>query len=122
MKAYVQEISTRSVDDFLEAMGVASGISKFEVPRIGAGLDETVGTFCTRAFDHYAFPTSTWTRPTGTSVRNTSQQVTSMAVDVATGMTATGERDIRDLDAGDNEDEVIWKGFKTSRRQRGLAR
>ena len=42
MEAYVSGVSTRSVDDLVAAMGVASGISKSEVSRICAGLDEGV--------------------------------------------------------------------------------
>ncbi len=38
MEAYVQGVSTRSVDDLVEAMGIDSGISKSEVSRICAGL------------------------------------------------------------------------------------
>ena len=45
MEAYVHGVSTRSVDDLVEAMGVESGISKSEVSRICAGLDEIVGAF-----------------------------------------------------------------------------
>jgi putative transposase len=36
-----------------------------------------------------------------------------MAVIVATGVTATGEREILGLDVGDSEDEVFWNGFMT---------
>ena len=43
MEAYVQGVSTRSVDDLVEAMGVESGISKSEVSRICQGLDEVGG-------------------------------------------------------------------------------
>jgi putative transposase len=49
MEAYVHGISTRSVDDLVEAMGVDAGISKSEVSRICAGLDKIVGAFRTRA-------------------------------------------------------------------------
>ena len=55
MEAYVHGVSTRSVDDLVEAMG-GTGISKSEVSRICAGLDETVVTFRTRALDHVEFP------------------------------------------------------------------
>ena len=56
MEAYVHGVSTRSVDDLVEAMGVDAGISKSEVSRICAGLDETVGAFRTRSLDHVEFP------------------------------------------------------------------
>ena len=55
MEAYVHGISTRSVDDLVEAMG-GTGVSKSEVSRICAGLDETVGAFRTRTLDHVEFP------------------------------------------------------------------
>jgi putative transposase len=48
-EAYVHRISTRSVDDLVEAMGVEAGISKSEVSRICAGLNEIVGAFRTAA-------------------------------------------------------------------------
>jgi len=120
MEAYVQGISTRSVDDLVEAMGIDSGISKSEVSRICAGLDETVGAFRTRALDHVEFP-YVYLDATYLHVRNASSQVTSMAVVVATAVTATGQREILGLDVGDSEDEVFWKGFMTSLKQRGLA-
>ncbi len=40
---------------------------------------------------------------------------------VATGVTATGEREILGLDVGDSEDEVFWRAFLLSLKQRGLA-
>jgi transposase-like protein len=120
MEAYVLGISTRSVDDLVEAMGIDAGISKSEVSRICAGLDETVGAFRTRPLDHVEFP-YVWLDATYLHVRNTASQVTSMAVVVATGVTATGQREILGLDVGDSEDEVFWKGFMTSLKQRGLA-
>ena len=45
MEAYVHGVSTRSVDDLVAALGIDSGISKSEVSRICAGLDETVEAF-----------------------------------------------------------------------------
>jgi putative transposase len=67
MEAYVHGVSTRAVDDLVEAMGVETGVSKSEVSRICAGLDEIVDAFRTRTLGHVEFPTSTWTRPTSTS-------------------------------------------------------
>jgi transposase-like protein len=121
MEAYVHGISTRSVDDLVEAMG-AVGISKSEVSRICANLDETVGAFRTRALDHVEFP-YIYLDATYLHVRNQpgkGGQVVSMAVVVATGVTATGEREILGLDVGDSEDEVFWRSFLLSLKQRGL--
>ena len=38
-------VSTRAVDDLVQALGIGSGISKSEVSRICAGLDEQVAAF-----------------------------------------------------------------------------
>jgi putative transposase len=56
MEAYVNGVSTRSVDDLVAAMGVEVGISKSEVSRICAGLDERVAAFRNRTLGHVAFP------------------------------------------------------------------
>ena len=47
-EAYVNGVSTRSVDDLVAAMGIDTGISKSEVSRIYAGLDERVAAFRNR--------------------------------------------------------------------------
>jgi len=122
MEAYVHGISTRSVDDLVEAMG-GSGVSKSEVSRICANLDEQVGAFRTRTLDHVEFP-YVYLDATYLHVRNApgkGGQVVSMAVVVATGVTAAGEREILGLDVGDSEDEVFWRSFLLSLKQRGLA-
>src|SRR5687767_13708819 len=87
MEAYVNGVSTRSVDDLVAALGVESGISKSEVSRICAGLDEIVGAFRTRRLDHIEFP-YVYLDATYLHVRNQTSQVCSMAVVVATGITA----------------------------------
>jgi putative transposase len=119
MEAYVNGVSTRAVDDLVAALGVDSGISKSEVSRICAGLDEVVGAFRTRRLDHIEFP-YVYLDATYLHVRNTASQVTSMAAVVATGITAEGSREVLGVDVGDSEDEVFWRGFLRSLRARGL--
>jgi len=119
MEAYVNGVSTRAVDNLVEALGATSGIKKSEVSRICAGLDEIVGAFRTRRLDHIEFP-YTYLDATYLHVRNTTGQVTSMAVVIATGITATGEREVLGVDIGDSEDEVFWRGFLRSLKSRGL--
>jgi transposase-like protein len=119
IEAYVNGVSTRSVDDLVAALGVESGISKSEVSRICAALDEVVGAFRTRRLDHIEFP-YVYLDATYLHVRNAASQVTSMAVVIATGITAIGEREVLGVDVGDSEDEVFWRGFLKSLRQRGL--
>src|SRR4051795_13198835 len=119
MEAYVNGVSTRAVDDLVVAMG-GSGISKSEVSRICAGLDEVVTAFRTRRLDHTEFP-YVYLDATYLHVRNATSQVVSMAVVVATGITADGGREVLGLDVGDSEDEVFWRAFLTDLKKRGLS-
>ena len=103
-----------------------SGISKSEVSRICAGLDETVEAFRSRPLHHTTFPyvfldaTYLHVRRTGASGPG-SGQVTSMAVVVATGVTADGGREMLGPDVGGSEDEVFWRAFLRSLKNRGLS-
>jgi putative transposase len=119
MEAYVSGVSTRSVDDLVAALGIGSGISKSEVSRICAQLDDAVGAFRTRDLDHLEFP-YVYLDATYLHVRD-DHQVTSKAVVVATGITATGTREILGVDVGDSEDEAFWRQFLRSLKNRGLA-
>jgi putative transposase len=118
MEAYVQGVSTRRVDDLVVALG-GTGISKSEVSRICAGLDEVVGAFRTRTLDHSEFP-YVYLDATYLHVRTEHAMVVSKAVVVATGVTADGRREVLGLDVGDSEDEVFWRGFLNSLKKRGL--
>ena len=126
MEAWVNGVSTRAVDDLVAALGIGTGISKSEVSRICAGLDEQVGEFRNRALHHTTFPyvfldaTYLHVRRPGPGGAALGGQVTSMAVVVATGVTATGGREILGLDVGDSEDEVFWRGFLRTLKERGL--
>jgi putative transposase len=56
MEAYVHRVSTRLVDDLVQGLGIDTGISKSEVSRICAGLDEAVTAFRSRTLGHTRFP------------------------------------------------------------------
>ena len=56
MEAYVHGVSTRKVDDLVKALGADTGISKSEVARICAGLDEGVAQFRDRTLAAQDFP------------------------------------------------------------------
>jgi len=121
MEAYVNGVSTRSVDDLVVAMGVDTGISKSEVSRICGGLDERVAAFRSRTLGHVAFP-YVYLDATYVHVRDDALgQVVSRAVVIATGITADGQREILGVDIGDSEDETFWTRFLRSLRDRGLA-
>jgi putative transposase len=119
MEAYVHGVSTRAVDDLVAALG-GTGISKSEVSRICAGLDEVVDAFRTRTLGHTRFP-YVYLDATYLHVRDTHRgQVVSKAVVVATGVTADGGREILGVDVGDSEDETFWRSFLSGLRDRGL--
>jgi putative transposase len=120
MEAYVNGVSTRSVDDLVAAMGVNTGISKSEVSRICEGLDERVAAFRNRTLGHVAFP-YVYLDATYINVRDDALgQVVSRAVVIATGITANGAREVLGVDIGDSEDETFWTRFLRSLRDRGL--
>ncbi|WP_281965241.1 IS256 family transposase [Serinicoccus marinus] len=126
MEAYVHGVSTRSVDDLVVALG-GTGISKSEVSRICAGLDESVGAFRTRRLDHARFP-YVFVDATYLHVRTEAAMVVSKAVVIATGVTEHGRREILGLDVGDSwgylplagADEVFWRAFLAGLKKRGL--
>jgi transposase-like protein len=64
MEAYVHGVSTRSVDDLVKALGSDTGISKSEVSRICADLDEQLDAFRTRPLDPPPSPMSISMPPT----------------------------------------------------------
>ncbi len=118
MEAYVQGVSTRSVDDLVKALGAASGISKSEVSRICAELDGDLEAFRTRPLEGgfpYLYADATYVKA---RVRG---RVISRAVVVATGVRADGGREVLGLAVGDSEDGVFWAEFFRSLRARGLS-
>lgn len=120
MEAYVNGVSTRAVDDLVAAMGIDTGISKSEVSRICAGLDERVEAFRGRTLGHVEFP-YVYLDATYINVRDDDLgQVVSRAVVVATGITANGNREVLGVDIGDSEDETFWTRFGRSLKKRGL--
>jgi transposase-like protein len=119
MEAYVHGVSTRKVDDLVQALGLESGISKSEVSRICAGLDEELGAFRERSLSHVEFP---YVFLDATYVKGrVDHQVVSRAVVVATGVSATGGREVLGVAVGDSEDKVFWSEFLRSLRERGLS-
>ena len=103
----------------MAALGATSGISKSEVSRICAGLDEMVEAFKGRRLDHVEFP-YVYLDATYLKVRNSVSQVASMAMVVATGVTTDGNREILGCDIGDSETEAFWQHFLGSLRARRL--
>src|SRR5688572_9379413 len=121
MEAYVSGVSTRSVDTLVQSMGATSGISKSEVSRICAGLDERVSALRNRTPGHTEFP-YVYLDTIYVHVRDDALgQVVSRAIVVATGVTAQGGREVLGVDVGDSEAETFWTTFLRSLKARGLA-
>ena len=114
MEAYVHGVSTRKVDDLVVALGVDSGISKSEVSRICAQLDEGLAAFRERRLDHVEFP---YVFLDATYLKGrVAHQVVSRAVVVATGVTMEGRREVLGCAVGDSEDGAFWTEFLRSLR------
>jgi putative transposase len=119
MEAYVHGVSTRSVDDLVNALGVSSGISKSEVSRICAGLDEEISAFRTRSLTHTEFP-YVFADATFCKVR-VGAHVVSQALVVATGVSIEGTREVLGTAVGDSESFEFWREFLASLKARGLS-
>src|SRR4051795_8845113 len=118
MEAYLHGVSTRKVDDLVKALGASSGISKSEVSRICADLDEEVGAFRDRSLAEIAYP-YVFLDATYCKAR-VNRRVVSQAVVIATGVTADGRREVLGFDVGDSEDGAFWTAFLRSLKARGL--
>jgi putative transposase len=115
-EAYVQGVSTRRVDDLVQALGM-TGISKSQVSRLCQALDAEVERFRTRRLEGpYPY---VWLDATVVKVREQGR-VVSMAVVVAIGVRASGEREVLGLDVGPSEDGAFWLQFLRSLVARGL--
>jgi putative transposase len=109
MEAYVNGVSTRSVDKLVAALGVDTGISKSEVSRICAALDERVGAFRNRTLGHTTFP-YVYLDATYVHVRDDAlSQVVSRAAAIATGITAEGGREIFGVSIGGSSLDEIFR-------------
>ena len=115
-EAYVQGVSTRSVDDLVQAMGM-SGISKSQVSRLCAEIDDKVKTFLQRPLEG-DWP-YLWIDATYVKVRQNGR-IVSVAVIIAVGVNSDGRREILGMDIGPSEAETFWTAFLRKLARRGL--
>ncbi|MHB8578213.1 MAG: IS256 family transposase, partial [Dehalococcoidia bacterium] len=115
-EAYVHGISTRKVDDLVQALGM-TGISKSQVSRLCAALDDEVQHFRERRLEG-AYP-YVWLDATFVKVRQDGR-VVSQAVVIAIGVRTSGEREVLGVDVGPSEDGAFWLSFLRSLVARGL--
>jgi len=114
---YFQGVSTRKVQNVLEAM-CAMQISSATVSRVAAELDEKLSAFRTRRLDavpyRYLFIDARYEK-----VR-VDGHVVSQAVMVTAGVTWQGRREILDWRVGDSESEATWGAVFRQLKDRGL--
>ncbi len=115
-EAYIQGVSTRSVDELVKAMGM-TGISKSQVSRLCADIDERVGAFLNRPIEG-DWP-YLWIDATYVKVRQAGR-IVSVAVIIAVGVNTDGVREILGISTGPSEAETFWTDFLRSLTRRGL--
>jgi putative transposase len=115
-EAYVHGVSTRKVDDLVQALGL-TGMSKSQVSRLCAELDAEVQRFRERRLEA-TYP-YVWLDATFVKVRQDGR-VVSQAIVIAIGVRQSGEREVLGFDVGPSEDGAFWLRFLRSLVARGL--
>jgi len=115
-EAYIQGVSTRSVDELVKAMGM-TGISKSQVSRLCGEIDDKVAAFLNRPLEG-EWP-YLWLDATYVKVREQGR-IVSVAVIVAVAVNGDGRREVLGISIGVSEAETFWTEFLRSLARRGL--
>jgi putative transposase len=116
-EAYIQGVSTRAMDDLVQAMG-GTGISKSQVSRLCEEIDERVEAFLTRPIEgEWVY---LWIDATYLKVRQ-GGRIVSVAVTIAVGVNTDGRREVLGMAIGPSEAETFWTGFLRDLVRRGLS-
>lgn len=115
-EAYIQGVSTRSVDELVRAMGM-NGISKSQVSRLCTEIDERVHAFLDRPIEG-DWP-YLWIDATYVKVREAGR-IVSVAVIIAVAVNTDGVREVLGMAIGPSEAEPFWTSFLRSLMRRGL--
>jgi putative transposase len=116
-EAYVLGVSTRRVEELVQAMGV-DGISKSQVSELAKSLDGMVEAFRNRPLDAGPYP-YVWLDALTQRCRE-GGRVVNVATVVATAVNADGHREILGLDVFTSEDGAAWTNFLRGLVARGL--
>lgn len=115
---YFQGVSTRKVQEVLEAMG-AGELSAMSVSRIAAELDEKLTAFRSRRLDESSYPyLKIDARYEKVRVEG---KVISQAVLTVVGINDSGGREILDWRVADSESESCWSSVLKGLKDRGLS-
>ena len=115
-EAYVQGVSTRSVDELVKAMGM-TGISKSQVSRLCSEIDDKIGAFLDRPLEG-DWP-YLWLDATYVKVRQNGR-IVSVAVIVAVAVNSDGRPEVLGMTVGASEAETFWTAFLRTLARRGL--
>ena len=109
-------MSTRSVDELVKAMGM-SGISKSQVSRLCAEIDERVHAFLDRPLEGdwpYLWIDATYVKS------REAGRIVSKAVIIAVAVNTEGVRQVLGMAVGPSEAEPFWTQFLRALTRRGL--
>src|SRR4051795_3881460 len=115
-EAWVSGVSTRRVDELVQAMGLA-GISKSTVSKLCKDIDDRVGAFLDRPLVGdwpYLWLDATYLK------QREGGRIVSVAAIIAVAAYTDGKREIVGLHIGPSEAETLWAGFLKSLLRRGL--
>src|SRR5271169_276148 len=115
-EAYIQGVSTRSVDELVRAMGM-SGISKSQVSCLCGEIDERVNAFFNRPLEGdwpYLWIDATYVKS------REAGRIVSKAVIIAVAVNTEGVREVLGMAVNPSEAETFWSDFLRSLTRRGL--
>lgn len=115
-EAWVGGVSTRRVDDLVQAMGLA-GIGKSTVSKLCRDIDERVTAFLERPLTGdwpYLWLDATYLK------QREGGRIVSVAAIIAVAVNTEGKREIVGLHIGPSEAETFWATFLKSLLRRGL--
>jgi putative transposase len=115
-EAWIGGVSTRRVDDLVQAMGLA-GISKSQVSKLCKEIDERVHAFLDRPLAGewpYLWLDATYLK------QREGGRIVSVAAIIAVAANTDGRREIVGLHIGPSEAETFWSSFLKSLTRRGL--
>ncbi len=115
-EACIQGVSTRSVDELVQAMGM-SGISKSQVSRLCGEIDDKIRSFLDRPLEG-DWP-CLWLDATYVNVREAGR-IVPVAVTVAVAVNDQDRREVLGMAIGASEAETFWTEFLRSLTRRGL--
>ena len=109
-------MSTRRVDDLVQAMGLA-GINKSTVSKLGRDIDDRVNAFLDRPLVGdwpYLWLDATYLK------QREGGRITNVAAIIAVAVNTDGKREIDGLHIGPSKAETFWATFLKSLIRRGL--